>query len=165
MRFKVLLWSRVTGGLLALALSLAVDAAPVLPGAVFPVLALEDQHGKTVSTSASTRLVLFAADKAASDLINEVLAARPAGVLDGLGAVYFADISAMPALVTRMFALPALREMPFAVGLGRDANQLADLPRQKGAATIVRLLDGKVVNIEYARNAGQLMQAIGLKSS
>ncbi len=163
MRFKALLLSRVAGGLLALVLSLAAGAAPILPGAVFPALALEDQHGRTVSTSANTRLVLFAADKAASDLINEVLAARPAGVLDGLGAVYFADISAMPALVTRMFALPALREMPFAVGLGREAGQLADLPRQKGAATIVRLVDGKVASIEYARNVGQLMQAIGLK--
>jgi hypothetical protein len=69
----------------------------------------------------------------------------------------------MPALVTRMFALPALREMPFAVGLGREAGQLADLPRQKGAATVVRLVDGKVASIEYARNVGQLMQAIGLK--
>ena len=92
-----------------------------------------------------------------------MLAAQPAGVLDTLNAVYFADISGMPALVTRMFALPALREMPFAVGLGRDATQLADLPRQKGAATIVRVADGKVATIEYARNAGQLMQAIGLK--
>ena len=79
MRFKALLLSRVAGGLLALVLSLAADAAPILPGAVFPALALEDQHGRTVSTSANTRLVLFAADKAASDLINEVLAARPAG--------------------------------------------------------------------------------------
>lgn len=163
MRFKALLLSRVAGGLLALVLSLAAGAAPILPGGVLPALALEDQHGRMVSTSASTRLVLFAADKAASDLINEVLAARPAGVLDGLGAVYFADISAMPALVTRMFALPALREMPFAVGLGREASQLADLPRQKGAATVVRLVDGKVASIEYARNVGQLMQVIGLK--
>ena len=81
MRFKALLLSRVAGGLLALVLSLAADAAPILPGAVLPALALEDQHGRTVSTSANTRLVLFAADKAASDLINEVLAARPAARL------------------------------------------------------------------------------------
>jgi len=150
-------------GLVALILPLAAGAAPLAPGASLPPLSLEDQHGKTVATRAATRIVLFAADKAASDLINEVLVGQPAGVLDTLNAVYFADISAMPALVTRMFALPALREMPFAVGLGRDASQLADLPRQKGAATILRLADGKVAAIEYAHNAGQLKQAIGLK--
>lgn len=155
--------SRLLAGLVALMLPLAAGAAPLLPGASLPSLSLEDQHGKTVSTRAGTRIILFAADKAASDLINEVLAAQPDGVLDTLNAVYFADISAMPALVTRMFALPALREMPFAVGLGRDAAQLADLPRQKGAATIMRVADGKVATIEYARNASQLMQAIGLK--
>ncbi|MDD2990302.1 MAG: hypothetical protein PHI64_15215 [Zoogloea sp.] len=149
--------------LVGLALPLVAGAAPVLPGNPLPALSLEDQHGKLVSTRADTRTVLFAADKAGSDLINEVLAAQPEGVLATLKAVYFADISAMPALVTRMFALPALREMPFAVGLGRDAAQLADLPRQKGAATILRVADGKVTAIEYAHNAGQLMQAIGLK--
>ena len=117
------------------------------------------------SLAMNPKVMLFDEPTSALDpeMINEVLAARPAGVLEGLGAVYFADISAMPALVTRMFALPALREMPFAVGLGREAGQLADLPRQKGAATVVRLVDGKVASIEYARNVGQLMQAIGLK--
>ncbi len=155
--------SRLLAGLVVLILPLAAGAAPLVPGTSFPPLSLEDQHGKTVSTRADTRIVLFAADKAANDLINEVLAAQPAGVLGTLNAVYFADISAMPALVTRMFALPALREMSFAIGLGRDATQLADLPRQKGAATILRLADGKVATIEYAHNAGQLKQAIGLK--
>lgn len=155
--------SRLLAGLVVLILPSAASAAPVIPGAALPSLSLEDQHGKTVSTRADTRIVLFAADKAANDLINGVLATQPAGVLGTLNAVYFADISAMPALVTRMFALPALREMSFAVGLGRDATQLADLPRQKGAATILRVDDGKVIAIEYAHDTGQLKQAIGLK--
>ncbi|MCK6395773.1 hypothetical protein [Zoogloea sp.] len=163
MKFEGAARSRLFAGLVALVIPLVAAAAPVIPGASLPSLALEDQHGKVVTTRAGTRIVLFAADKAASDLINEVLLAQPAGVLDGLQAVYFADISAMPALVTRMFALPALREMPFAVGLGRDSAQLADLPRQKGAATILRVDDGKVSRIDYARTAEQLTQAIGLK--
>lgn len=163
MKFNGSIRFRLLAGLFTVTLPLIAGAAPVAPGLAFPVLTLDDQHGKKVGPGADTRIVLFAADKAASDLINEVLAAQPAGVLDSLNTVYFADISAMPALITRMFALPALREMPFSVGLGRDKEQLADLPRQKGAATILRLADGKVTTIEYARNASQLVQALGLK--
>ena len=149
--------------LLVLLLPLAAVAAPLVPGTQVPALVLEDQHGKTVSVGAGTKIVLFTADKAASDFANEVLGAQPAGVLERLGAVYFADISAMPALISRMFALPALRELPFQVGLGREPASLADLPRERGAVTLLRLQDGKVLALEFARDAGQLRQALGLR--
>ena len=163
MKFTESIVSRLLAGMFALALPFAAISAPLVTGASVPALVLEDQHGKKVSIEAGTRIVLFAADKAASDFVNETLAAQPAGVLDRLNAVYFADISAMPALITRMFALPALRELPFAVGLGREAGQLADLPRQKGAVTLLRMADGKLVSVEYARDAGQLRQTMGIK--
>lgn len=155
---------RLAAALLALIAPLAATAATLEAGAPLPPLALEDQHGKAVIVGAGTRLVIFAADKAASDLINEVLAAQPDGVLTRLGAVYLADISGMPALVTRMFALPALRAMPFAVGLGRDAAQLADLPRRKGAATLLRIDAGRIAGVDYATSPERLRQALGLGS-
>ena len=148
---------------LALGLPLAAAAQPLVPGAAVAPLTVEDQHGKPLTVGPGTRIVLFAADKAASDFVSETLGAQPAGVLDRLNAVYLADISGMPALVTRMFALPAMRELPFPIGLGRDAAQLADLPRQKGAATLLRLGEGKVTGLEYLRDAAQLRQAMGLK--
>lgn len=163
MAFAESMVSRLVAGLLALALPFAVISAPLVTGSSVPVLVLDDQNGKKVSIETGTRAVLFAADKVASDFVNETLSAQPAGVLDRMHAVYFADISAMPALVTKLFALPALRELPFAVGLGREAGQLADLPRQKGAATLLRITDGKLASIEYLRDANQLRQALGIK--
>ena len=70
--------------LLVLLLPLAAVAAPLVPGTQVPALVLEDQHGKTVSVGAGTKIVLFTADKAASDFANEVLGAQPAGVLERL---------------------------------------------------------------------------------
>ena len=147
---------------LLLALPLAGQAASYATGSAMPAFSLEDQHGKKVSLQPDTRLVLFAADKAASDLANEVLGNEKEGVLERLQAVYLADISGMPALVTRMFALPAMRALPFPIGLAREASVLAELPRQKGTVSVIRLADGKVSSVEHAHDAPQLKRLLGL---
>ncbi len=148
---------------LAMGLPLASLAAPYGIGSALPAFSLEDQHGKPVSVQPDTRLVIFAADKAASDLANEVLGNEKEGVLERLQAVYLADISGMPALVTRMFALPAMRGLPFPIGLAREAGVLADLPRQKGAVSVIRLGDGKVSRVDHAQDATQLKTLLGLR--
>lgn len=147
---------------LALALPLGALAAPLVAGSSLPPLTLEDQHGKAVSVPAGARVIIFAADKAASDLANEVLGNEKPGVLERLQAVYLADISGMPSLVTRMFALPAMRALPFPISLAREAAVLADLPRQKAAVTVIRLAEGKVQGMDHARDSAQLKQLLGL---
>jgi hypothetical protein len=90
-----------------------------------------------------TRLVMFAADKAASDLANEVLGNEKEGVLERLQAVYLADISGMPALVTRCSPCP--RCAPCPSDRPRPGSRRAGRPpRQKGGVSVIRLADGKV---------------------
>lgn len=136
-------------------------ATPVETGGSLPTLVLNDQHDKPVAVTPATRQLVFAADKPASDLASSVLAAQAPGVLGRHGIVYVADISAMPALVTRMFALPRLRELPFAIGLAREAAALAHLPRQGGRVTVLDLHEGAVTQIRYAGDAQALQQALG----
>jgi hypothetical protein len=151
-----------------LCLPLAAWAAPLASGAALPALQLRDQHDRPVTASASTRWLLFANEKAASDMASAVFAAEPAGVLDRLHLVYVADISGMPSLVTRMFALPKLRELPFPIGLVREPEQVAqvsrvaELPRQPGGVTLLRLSDGRVLETLAVRNAAELRAALGL---
>ena len=137
-------------------------AAPVEPGAVLPTLTLSDQHDKPWTAGPSTKHLLFAADKAASDLANALLAAQGPGFLSGSGIVYVADISAMPALVTRLFARPKLRELPFPIGLVSEAALTADLPRQPGRVTVLDLNQGVITQIRYAADAKALRMALGL---
>ncbi|NJA88824.1 hypothetical protein HCX48_06260 [Rhodocyclus tenuis] len=146
-----------------LLLPMQANAAMLAPGAAFPALTIDDQHGKPLRIDGETQLVIFTADMAAGDFVKEVLRAQAPGTLEQLHAIYLSDISGMPSLITRMVALPKLRELPFAVGLGRDAAQLADLPRQSGAASVVQLQGGKVTAIGYVRDAAQLRQALGLR--
>lgn len=145
--------------------ALLAQAAPLVPGAPTPSITLEDQHGKPVRVDASTQRLLFTAERGVGDMVNKLLAAQPVGVLERQQAVYVADITAMPSLVTRLFALPKMRELPFSMGLVRDAAQgaqVADIPRQPGAATVLRFEDGKLVGILLARNEHQLRAALGL---
>lgn len=150
---------------LALALPLTADAEPLAAGSVMPTLSLNDQHDKPAPVGPATRWVVFTAEKPVSDMVSAVLAAQAAGVADRLRLVYVADISGMPALVTRMFALPKLRELPFPVALVREAaqvTQVADIPRVKGAATVLRLDNGRVAEVATVRLADELRSLLGL---
>ncbi len=152
----------------ALSLPLAAEAAPMSAGSAMPALSLNDQHDKPVLLSPSTRWVVFTSEKPVSDMVSAALAAEPAGVTERLHLVYVADISGMPALVTRMFALPKLRELPFPIALVRDTaqvTQVADIPRVAGAATVLRLEDGRVIQVASARQTAELRTLLGLPAS
>lgn len=148
--------------LMASLMTATAFAAPPAPGQAFVPIVTSDQHDRALRTEPSTRTVLFAADKKASDLVTEVLRPHGAEVLSARQAVFIADIHAMPALVTRMFALPALRELPFAIGLGRDPALTADLPRHKGQVTLITLHDGVVQTVSFITSAAELQQQLVL---
>ncbi len=147
---------------LALAVPALASAASVGVGETLEPLNLVDQHDRPVQVNARTRVVLFSGEKAVSDWVSGVLASQPSGVLDRLGAVYVSDISAMPALVTQLFALPQLRQLPFSMALVREAEVVADLPRQPGTATVLTMRDTRVMSVQHVSDAVQLKRSLGL---
>ncbi len=140
----------------------AAFAAPVVLEQPLPTLALQDQHTQPWSVKADTRLVVFAAGRKPSNVVMEVLGAQAKGFFESRQAVYVADMSRMPGFVTRTFALPALRDQPFAVGVNLDDKQLADWPRQEDAITLIRLEGGRVSSIAYVRTVAELKSALGI---
>jgi hypothetical protein len=149
---------------LALWLPAGAPAAPLQPGAELPALQISDQHQRPLKLDASTRLLIFAADMAGSDLVKGVLQGQAAGLLERLQAVYLVDLSAMPGLITQMVALPRLRELPYAVGVVRDAERTADLPRLAGQATVLLLDAGRVTQVRHVGEPAQLRQLLGIGS-
>lgn len=139
---------------LCLLLSPAAVAANLGVGDAVPPLALADQFDKSHALSSDTRWLLFSHDRAVSDTLHPVLAALPAAQRDGV--VYVADISRMPALVSKLFAVPAMRELPFPVWLARDAASVGILPREAGKLTVLALKDGKVAAVHYLADVGAL---------
>lgn len=147
---------------LALGLVGAATATPLTPGQPLPALQLKNQHDQDWRIAPDTKLVLFAAGRKASNLMQTVLAPQPKGFLAGRHAVYLADMSRMPGFITRTFALPSLRELNFEVGVSLDEKTLTGWPRQDDAVTLIRLDQGRVVSHEYLSTEAQLKAALGL---
>lgn len=142
--------------------ALGALAGPVEPGQALPVPNIKDQHDKAWRVAPDTKLVLFAAGRKASNLVMAVLAPQPKGFLAGRRAAYLADMSKMPAFITRTFAMPSLREQAFEVGVSLEEQTLAGWPRQDDAVTLIHLDQGRVVSHEYASTEAQLKAALGL---
>jgi len=146
--------------LLSLLAGTAVVAADLQVGDVLPGLSLPDQHGEVMDLGPGTQQVLFAADKVASDLLNDFLQQQPDDFLDRHGAVYVADISSMPAIITRLFALPKMRERPYRIMLAESAEVVSFLPRQPHAVTAIRLRNERVASIDYLSTGAELADSL-----
>ena len=138
----------------------SVHAKTLGLGAHLPKFTLNDQFDRPVLIDSNTQWIVFSQEKAVNAFVSDYMNEQGAQQIRQRGIVYVADISGMPTLVTRMFALPKMRKLSFPIGLARDSKILADIPRRAGAATVLRLRSGVVQNIIFANNPAQLKQNI-----
>lgn len=126
----------------------------------FPSLQLPDAFGNAYQLPyPGVRHVLFSADMDANDLMEQSFGELDKGDFTAAGLVYVADISGMPRLVARLFAIPSLRDYPFRVLLAREAEQLAMLPRQEGAVSVISLFqNGEVEKLDFVRDDKNLTE-------
>ena len=133
---RLLVWA------LALPAMLMADGALaehyVVGDAIEP-FTLADQHGEDRTVDASVKVILFSRDMDGGDFLKRGLADVAPGYLDGKKAVYVADISGMPGLIARMFAIPAMRDRPYSMLLDRDGETTKRLPDVEGQATLIFL--------------------------
>lgn len=116
----------------------------------------EDQFGEQVSVTAQTQWVVFAYDKVGGDWVKDALIELNMTDLAAKNGVYVSDISAMPGLVTRMFALPKMRDYAFKIALDRDGKATAAWPRTEGTVTLMRLDAFNVVELKQANSPEQV---------
>jgi len=128
-----------------------LDVGDRLPGQSFV-----DQFDAARALAACRRLLLFAPDRESAQLVNGVLAESDSAPLQSGEICFVADISGMPSLVTRMFALPAMRDYAYPVMLGKDKTETVRLPRQAEQATVLLLRDGQVAEVRFVAEASEL---------
>lgn len=146
--------------LACLTLSALAQVPTLRAGDSLPSLQLKDQHDRPASIPGDLQQVIFAADKAGSALVTDWLDGQAADWLVRTKRVYLADIHKMPGLVTRMFALPKLRDKPYVIVLGREAGDLAMFPAREGCVTLLPVVAGKVGEAAYACDAKRLQDAL-----
>lgn len=133
---------------------------PIQVGGSIPQMALTDQHEKLWTVPADTKLVLFSGSRDANTIAQGLLSQKPAEYLKSMNAVYLSDMSKMPGFITRNFALPSMRELPYSLGVVLNADETKTFPREDGALTAVFLKKGKITHIEFVKTTDGLAQAL-----
>ncbi len=138
---------------------------PYVVGDRLDEIALEDQHGVARKIDASTRQFVFTADMDAGDNVKSALAEDGAKLLAARPTSYVADISEMPALVRRLFAMPGLRKREYSMVLDTEGEATRRIPRRAGRATLVRLDELEIVELRYLATVDEVREALGAESA
>lgn len=110
--------------LLGLAL-LAVTVQAVEMGERLAPWTLSDQFDKPYTLDGQLHVLLVARSMAGAKLLGAALEGRPKGYLEARRALFVADISRMPSLIGKLFAIPAMRDYSYRVLLDREGKVVA----------------------------------------
>jgi len=121
---------------------------------------LLDQYEQPFTLDDSTTTLLVARDMDGAKLIKEALKDQPKGYLEARHAVFVADIQRMPALIARMFAVPAMRDYHYRVMLDREGRVASRYPGAEGQVLWLHLKDGRLLSQREYANASELREAL-----
>jgi hypothetical protein len=152
------------GALVALLLALPAAAeGPKLVPDRLAAFELPDQHGSPQRVDGAVRVLLLSRDMDGGAVVRgalETKGAEAGAFLSGLGAVYVADVSGMPGLVRRLFAVPRMRGRPYPVLLDTTGEATAALPAEPGRASVLWLEDLRPVRVELFDSPDALLAAL-----
>ena len=121
---------------------------------------LLDQYDQPYSLDTDTRILLVARDMDGAKLVKAALAEQPKGYLQARHAVFLADIQRMPAIIGKLFAIPAMRDYNYRVLLDRDGRVASRYPGQDGQVQWLQLEQGKLVSQRAFADAPALKAAL-----
>lgn len=114
----------------------------------FPKTALPDQYGNEQRIMATDEIVLMSFEKDVSVAINDYLKTKPKDFVYRHRVKYISDISPMPTVITKMFALPKMRKYKYPVMLIYDEAG-AKYDKKDGMVTVYRLDKGILKSVEF----------------
>ena len=153
---------RIVTGLAATLFVGAACATPPPPevGDTFPDLRLTDQHEQPHRVDRALRYVVFARDMAGNRIVREAFEGVTADLLVDRQVAIVADIHRMPGIVTRLFALPALRKRTYPIWLDRDGEPTAGLPYQEEHITLFELEARLILSERFIADSAALRAAL-----
>ncbi|HJE02419.1 hypothetical protein AAX26_00058 [Aliarcobacter thereius] len=142
-------------------LALGLNANPLIIDSSIDGIKIKDQKEKEHTLDANIKTVIFASDKGTSDIIKDYLLSisETENILDRNSAVYVADISGMPSIISKFIALPKMKKYPFPILLLDDSNK-ANFTKEDGKIIVYSILDGKVSSIEKISTKEELANII-----
>ena len=112
-------------------------------------LQLPDQHDAQVTTTDSTKWILFASDMDGYKLTSDALEKLKITDLSQFQLCFVADISGMPSLIGKMFAMPKMRKLPYQILLDREAKVTSGWPKKEKHLTLMKVENSKVIESKF----------------
>jgi hypothetical protein len=141
-------------------LSLLLMLAPYAKAQTLNPIQFQDQHGADMALTDTVTWMIFSHHNDGAKLVKAAI--DQAGITDFSqhNGLYVADISRMPALVTRLFAMPAMRKYEFNMALDREGDLTQSLPREEARVTLVKLDNLTIVEQSYVDSVDAILAFI-----
>ncbi|WP_044872154.1 hypothetical protein [Pseudomonas sp. LFM046] len=121
---------------------------------------LLDQYEQPYSLDDQLQVLLVARDMDGAKLLKAALDGQPKGYLEARHTAFVADISRMPALVSSLFAVPAMRDYNYRVLLDRESRVASRYPGAESHVLWLRLDRGTLVDQKEFGDAAALRAAL-----
>ncbi|OWJ94164.1 FAD/FMN-containing dehydrogenase [Pseudomonas sp. A46] len=121
---------------------------------------LLDQYDQAYSLNDDLKVLLVARDMDGGKLVNAALEGLPKDYLESRHAVFVADISRMPSVISSLFAVPAMRDYNYRVLLDRDARVTHRYPAQASSVLWLQLDRGTLTGQKAFNDAAALREAL-----
>lgn len=124
---------------------------------------LKNQFDEIVKVDESVQWIVFSTDRKLSDKVNQTLETLKISDPKDMGGLYVADISAMPGVISRMFALPRMRKYSFKVVLDQEGDITKSWPKKEGHISLIELKDLEITKTQFISSEEEITQFIKSK--
>jgi len=117
-----------------------------------------DQFDKPVSLTNSTKKVMFAFSKPTGHLIKMYMSDKKPDYLTSRDIIFIADISGMPSIIAKMFAIPDMQESKYPILLIKEKERAMRFRNEnhKNEVMIITLKNKIVQNVKFISNEKDL---------
>lgn len=123
---------------------------------------LVDQFDKKQRVDSSTEILVFAHDMTGNDVVELAFEKLDSDKLTTKNIVYLADISGMPSLIAKLFAIPAMRDRAYPIMLDKEGEVTSALSAKEDRVTVLFLDKLSVQKVKYAANATELRKLLAI---
>ena len=122
----------------------------------------KDQFDKDTSLLSSTKKVMFAFTKPTGHLTKMYMSDKKPDYLTSRDIIFVADISGMPSLIAKMFAIPDMKESKYPILLIKEKEKALRFRNEKHKdAVMIITLDNKIVkSVKFVTNEQDLKKEI-----
>ena len=121
---------------------------------------LPDQFEKLHVLKENTKWLVLAHDMDSSRITRDAFKGQTDASLQQAHIQYYADVSGMPGLITSYVAIPKMKKQKYAIVLGKEDNDLAQLPNEDDKVSVFKIENGKIVQFVTIESSDELKKLV-----